>query len=88
MNIKSIIFYSIKRNGTATAKKVVKVGRYDYRVYIESGYPDRWDLYFETNPFLKDSDRQKEKYNLLPIIFVHQLQNLYFALTNEELTWR
>lgn len=53
--------------------------------FLCNPYKDRYEIYW----FNIDCDKRQGyldlSFNGVPIRFVHQLQNLYFALTNEEL---
>ena len=68
---------------------------YTYTLYFNCvfGYLNELEFFFEPNEDVcitlrqKDiSEKEKESIFLNKLEYAHQLQNLYFALTNEELT--
>jgi len=64
--------------------------RFGFELDYEGDYILAWRgvvLYFRLSDMsLRRDYKQKNKLSIIPIDYVHQLQNLYFALTGEELT--
>lgn len=59
-------------------------GKFNYNIIISADDYDNWRFIVETNPFVNEHKTEFD-FTLKPIKYVHELQNLYFALTGEEL---
>jgi len=65
-------------------KKVISINRRSYKIIISADDYSNWNFLVDSNYLYKDISREI-KQNILPFQYLHQLQNLYFALTNQEL---
>ena len=69
-------------NGT---KRLVPVNDYEYNIIVYALDYDKWCLKIETNPRLEEKHRKEVNLSLKHFKYIHQLQNLYYALTHSEL---
>jgi hypothetical protein len=81
--------YIATGNFMIRGNKVVNIksnrGNFDYNIIVSADDYDNWRFIVKTNPYLKDHKKEID-ITLKPLKHVHQLQNLYFALTGKELT--
>tara|TARA_R110000787_G_scaffold229259_7_gene336830 strand:+ start:587 stop:1066 length:480 start_codon:yes stop_codon:yes gene_type:complete len=72
-------------NGT---KRLVSIGDYEYNIIVYALDYDNWHLKIVTNPRMDEKYRKEQDLSLKTLKYVHQLQNLYYVLTGDELKFK
>lgn len=79
-------FYEEEKKESKEHSNYFSIGIYDYKYCFSYAYfREDWSVYIEYTDSPFECDDNKKYIITTGIKYVHQLQNLYYALTNEEL---